>query len=60
MYGSRRGFKITIDKTFVVEDADDQEALEDAIAAVVNELLESIDETTNEKMAKYQSIAGFM
>lgn len=60
MYGSRRGFKITIDKTFVVEDADDQEALEDAIAAVVNELLENIDKTTNEKMAKYQSIAGFM
>ena len=60
MLGSRSGFKVTIDKNFEIEDADDQEALEDAIAAVVNELLESIDKTTNEKMAKYQSIAGFM
>ena len=35
MLGSRSGFKVTIDKNFEIEDADDQEALEDAIAAVV-------------------------
>ena len=58
MYGSRQGFKLTIDKTFVVEDADDQEALEDAIASVVNQLLNDIDKMTEEKMSKYQALTG--
>ena len=31
MLGSRSGFKVTIDKSFEIEDADDQETLEDAM-----------------------------
>ncbi len=58
MYGSRKGFKVTIDKSFEIEDADDQEALEDAIAAVVNQLLADIDKMTEEKMSKYQALTG--
>ena len=58
MLGSKEGFKITIDKSFEIEDADDQEALEDAIAAVVNQLLNDIDKMTEEKMSKYQAMAG--
>ena len=58
MYGSRKGFKVTIDKSFEIEDADDQEALEDAIAAVVNQLLSDIDKMTEEKMSKYQALTG--
>lgn len=58
MLGSRRGFKVTIDKNFEIEDTDDQEALEDAIAAVVNQLLNDIDKMTEEKMSKYQAMAG--
>lgn len=58
MYGSRKGFKVTIDKNFEIEDADDQEALEDAIAAVVNQLLADIDKMTEEKMSKYQALTG--
>ena len=58
MYGSRKGFKVTVDKSFEIEDADDQEALEDAIAAVVNQLLTDIDKMTEEKMSKYQALTG--
>ena len=58
MYGSRKGFKVTIDKSFEIEDADDKEALEDAIAAVVNQLLADIDKMTEEKMSKYQALTG--
>lgn len=58
MLGSRSGFKVTIDKNFEIEDADDQEALEDAIAAVVNQLLNDIDKMTEEKMSKYQAMTG--
>lgn len=58
MLGSRRGFKVTVDKSFEIEDADDQEALEDAIASVVNQLLSDIDKMTEEKMSKYQAMAG--
>lgn len=56
--GSRKGFKVTLDKTFEIEDADDQEALEDAIASVVNQLLSDIDKMTEEKMSKYQALTG--
>ena len=58
MYGSRKGFKVTVDKSFEIEDAEDQEALEDAIAAVVNQLLTDIDKMTEEKMSKYQALTG--
>ena len=58
MLGSRSGFKVTIDKSFEIEDADDQETLEDAIAAVVNQLLNDIYKRTEEKMSKYQAMAG--
>ena len=58
MLGSRSGFKVTIDKNFEIEDADDQEALEDAIASVVNQLLNDIDKMTEEKMSKYQALTG--
>ena len=58
MLGSRSGFKVTIDKSFEIEDADDQETLEDAIAVVVNQLLNDIDKMTEEKMSKYQAMAG--
>ena len=58
MLGSRSGFKVTIDKNFEIEDEDDQEALEDAIAAVVNQLLNDIDKMTEEKMSKYQAMAS--
>lgn len=58
MYGSRKGFKVTVDKGFEIEDADDQEALEDAIASVVNQLLNDIDKMTEEKMSKYQALTG--
>ena len=59
MLGSRKGFKVIIDKSFEIIDADDQEALEDAIAAVVNQLLNDIDKMTEEKMSKYQALTGF-
>ncbi len=58
MFGSRKGFKVTIDKSFEIEDADDQEALEDAISSVVNQLLTDIDKMTEEKMSKYQALTG--
>ena len=35
-----------------------EETLEDAIAAVVNQLLNDIDKMTEEKMSKYQAMAG--
>lgn len=58
MLGSRKSFKVTIDKNFVVEDEDDKEALEDAVASVVNQLLNDIDKMTEEKMSKYQALTG--
>ena len=58
MFGSRKGFKITLDKSFEIEDNDDQEALEDAISSVVNQLLNDIDKMTEEKMSKYQALTG--
>lgn len=58
MYGSRKGFKVTLDKSFEIEDNDDQEALEDAISSVVNQLLNDIDKMTEEKMSKYQALTG--
>ena len=58
MYGARKGFKVTLDKSFEIEDNDDQEALEDAISSVVNQLLNDIDKMTEEKMSKYQALTG--
>ena len=58
IFGSRKGFKITLDKSFEIEDNDDQEALEDAISSVVNQLLNDIDKMTEEKMSKYQALTG--
>ena len=59
MYGSRKDFKVSIDKDFVIEDEDDRETLEDAIVSVVNKLLKDIDKMTEEKMSKYQALTGF-
>ena len=59
MYGSRKDFKVSIDKDFVIEDEDDRETLEDAIVSVVNKLLQDIDKMTEEKMSKYQALTGF-
>ena len=58
MLGARTNFKVTIADEFEIEDADDKETLEDAIAAVVNQLLNDIDKMTEEKMSKYQAMAG--
>lgn len=58
MYGSRKDFKVSVDKSFIIEDEDDRETLEDAIASVVNKLLTDIDKTTEEKMSKYQALTG--
>lgn len=59
MYGSRKDFKVSIDKDFLIEDEDDRETLEDAIVSVVNKLLKDIDKMTEEKMSKYQALTGF-
>lgn len=59
MYGSKKEVKVSVDKDFVIEDEDDRETLEDAIASVVNKLLKDIDKMTEEKMSKYQALTGF-
>lgn len=58
MYGSKEGFEVKIQDGFVIEDADDKELLEDAVKSVVNKLLDDINKTTEEKMAKYKALTG--
>ena len=50
MDGKRHLHSITIDPDVV--DADDVETLQDMICAAVNEIIETIDKTTEEEMSK--------
>lgn len=58
MLGKKEIKSLTIDKDFEFEDKDDYEMLEDAVVALSRQLVQEIEEYTEEKMSKYTSMFG--
>lgn len=57
--GNKDVLSVKIDPE-AVEGPEDVEMLEDTIVAAINDAFKTVDKTTEEKMAKYQSMFGGM
>lgn len=58
--GTKEIVKIEIAEDFEVESKEDLEMLQDMIVAACNNAYKEIDDTTEEKMSKYQAFFGGM
>lgn len=58
VYGTKHLKAIQISEDFEVETKEDLEMLNDMIVAACNQAYKEIDETTKERMSKYQSLLG--
>lgn len=58
VYGTKHLKSIEIDDDFEVESKEDLNMLSEMIVAACNQAYKEIDDTTKEKMAKYQSMLG--
>lgn len=56
--GTKRLAKIEVSEDFEVADSSDMEMLTDMIIAACNKAYDDVDKTTEQKMAKYQALAG--
>jgi hypothetical protein len=58
MLGTKEVKSVRISKDFKIEDDSDLEILEDSFVAANNQLINEINNYTNEKMSKYTAVLG--
>ncbi len=56
--GTKELVDVKIDEDFEISGVEDIEILQDMIVAACNEAYKKVDQTTEEKMAKYNSLLG--
>ena len=56
--GTKELVDVKIDEDFEISGPEDIEILQDMIVAACNEAYKKVDQTTEEKMAKYNSLLG--
>jgi len=58
MKGNKQVVKVVIDSDYKIDSIDDKELLEDSIVAATSNLINEINNYTEEKMSKYKAFLG--